>query len=304
MHIRIFLSFLFFIPFILPASGQLNSAQPLQFNELPVQFLQVVKNYPLINPAYAAVDSGTNFVSGNKMNFGAFRIFRTNYLSATLRIPASRDSASRNHHGIGLAAITDKDGEFISHNRLYVTYAYKISLAENLNISAGLSMGIVNYVIEGSNISAKGSAIAPDGNAGIWMFGRKSYMGISLNQVFNSRLTPLTETSVLLRHMNVIAGKTIYFSPYCKLTSSLVVRAAKKNTDIDFVNLFLIQDKLSAGCNYKHHKGFVLMAGLENIPFGQGKHMAGGWFSYSIPFGKYVMKNMQPYEITLTYKIL
>jgi type IX secretion system PorP/SprF family membrane protein len=306
MFVRITLSFLFFLLFFSEAQSQVNSAQKLEFNELPVQFLQVVKNYPLINPAYAAVDSGVNIVSGNKMNFGAYRIFRTNYLSATVRMRgASRDSVSPNNHGIGLAALTDKEGEFINRNRLYLTYAYKISLTQNFHLSTGISLGMANYAIQGSNISPSGSAIAPDGNVGIWMFTRKSYLGVSLNQFFNSRLTPIGETSVLVRHLNVIAGKTVVFSPFVQLKSSVVVRSAKNfATDVDVVNLFVVHDKLSAGFNYKHHKAFVFMVGLESIPFRQGKHQAGGWFSYSIPFGKYVVKSIQPYEITLTYKIL
>jgi type IX secretion system PorP/SprF family membrane protein len=306
MFLRITLSFLIFILFCSEVRSQVNSAQKLEFNELPVQFLQVVKNYPLINPSYAAVDSGVNIVSGNKMNFGAYRIFRTNYLSATFRLRgASRDSLSPNNHGLGLAAVTDKEGEFINRNRLYLTYAYKISLSQNFHLSTGISLGMANYVIQGSNISPSGSSMAPDGNVGIWMFTRKSYLGVSLNQFFNSRLTPIGAASVLVRHVNVIAGKTIVFSPYVQLASSVVVRAAKSfKTDVDVVNLFLFHDKLSAGFNYKHHKAFVFMLGLENISFRHGKHLAGGWFSYSMPFGKYVVKSIQPYEITLTYKIL
>ena len=60
MLIRIFLSFLFFTTFYTLTFAQVDPAKVIQFNELPVQFLQVEKNYPLLNPAYAAVDSGIN----------------------------------------------------------------------------------------------------------------------------------------------------------------------------------------------------------------------------------------------------
>jgi type IX secretion system PorP/SprF family membrane protein len=304
MLLRIFLSFLFFATFSTLTIAQVDPAKVIEFNELPVQFLQVEKNYPLLNPAYVAVDSGINMVSGNKMNFGAFKIFRTNYFSVAVRIPASKDSLSKNHHGFGLGAVTDKNGEFINHNRVYFSYAYKISLAENLNWSTGMSIGLVNHSVEGGAISPSGSAFAPDGNVGTWIFSRKSYLGLSYNQIFRAKLTPLSETSVLVNHINVTAGKKFELSPYLQLTSSFIVRATKHYPlDVDIVNLFLINNKLSAGTNYKHHKGLVWMAGLENIVFGQGRHMAGGWFSYSIPFGKYVSKNIQPYEITLIYKI-
>jgi type IX secretion system PorP/SprF family membrane protein len=304
MLIRIFLSFLFFSFFFTLSLGQVNLSRGIQFNELPVQFLQVEKNYPLLNPSYAAVDSGVNLVSGNKMNFGAFKIYRTNYFSFSVRLPASKDSVSKHHHGIGIGAVTDKNGEFINHNRVYLTYAYKISMGENINWSTGISLGIVNHTVEGSAISPGGSALAPDGNVGTWIFSKKSYLGLSYNQIFNSKLTPLTETSVLLNHFNVTAGKRFNLGPFLEFHSSFIVRAAKSfPIDLDVVNLLLIGNKVSAGFNYKHHKGLVWMVGLENILFRQGSHLAGGWFSYSIPFGNYVSRNLQPYEITLTYKI-
>lgn len=304
MLIRIFLSFLFFNTCIDLSLGQDNPTQGIEFNVLPVQFLQVEKNYPLLNPSYAAVDSGINLASGNKMNFGAFNIFRTNYFSVTIRIPASQDSSSKNHHGIGLGAVTDKNGEYINHNRVYLSYAYKLTLAENLNWSTGISIGMVNHSVEGGAISPSGSAMAPDANVGTWIFSSKSYLGLSYNQIFRGKITPLTETSVLLNHINIASGRRFELSPHVQLNTFFVLRAAKNHpVDLDIVNRFLIGDKLSAGINYKHHKGLVWMLGLENIIFGQGKHMAGGWFSYSIPFGKYVSRNIQTYEITLIYKI-
>jgi len=298
MFLRSFFSFIFIVVLLPNLSGQ------SQFNELPVQFLQLSASIPQINPAYAAVDSGVTLTTGNKMNFGSFRVFRTHYFNAISRLPF-RNLNSRNNHGIGLTLLTDRDGDYIQHNRFYFNYAFKIRLATHWSLATGASIGAENISIESSSISPPGSSMRPDASVGIWLQRKRSFIGIAANQLFNSKITPLQETVRLLPHYNLTFGHRQKLSQGLEYVGLLNFRIIQNlNPDIDFQNMILISNFVSTGFNYRHHKGMVVILGFQNIPFKLGRQLASGWFSYNIPFSKYVINNLQTYEITLCYKIL
>lgn len=298
MNRLIFLSFFYFFLEVPFGFGQ------GRINTFPPQYFRITEAYPLTNPAYAVVDSNLSLISGNKMNFGSFKIFRTNYLSLTFR-PNFSEKSSFRRHGFGLAALTEKEGEYIHYNRFYLSYAFRTRLSESTSLAAGATFGLANNSIQGTSISPGGSALAPDGNIGLWLYGEKAYVGVSLNQLLNSDLKPIGESFRLVRNSNFTAGRRFKITPLTKLTSIINVRSATGyEMDVDFMNVLLIQNILSAGVNYRHHKSLVLSFGFENLRFNQGRHLAAGWFSYSIPFSRYVSSNIQTYEITISYKIL
>lgn len=270
---------------------------------VPVQFLNFPSGFHFINPAFSAADSSASAISGNRMNFGSFKIFRTHFLA--LNKAFASDGSGNRRHGIGFLAYTDREGEYISSNRFYLNYAYSLPVGAQTNISTGLSLGMANRLIEATAISAGSSIVSPDGNVGAWIYNTKGYFGASVNQLFNTKVRSLSESLVFRRHFNVSAGRGFDLLPFISWKLSGNLRwLDTKHADLDLMSVFLIQEVISAGVNYRHKRGIVILMGFENLSFKGGNHLGAAYFSYNLPFKRYIVGAPQTYEITLSYKIL
>jgi len=88
-----------------------------------------------------------------------------------------------------------------SKNGLYGAYGYQISLQADMNLSFGLSFGIIQYRIDINKIDFykqeeeiatlpqyKNNFIKPDAAAGVYFFSSRYYAGLAVDQLFNSKV--------------------------------------------------------------------------------------------------------------------
>jgi type IX secretion system PorP/SprF family membrane protein len=265
---------------------------------LPVQFTQFFKTYNLINPASIGTDSAIEFKTGNKSLTGAFSGVRTFYLNSNVVLnPSSRRKAK---HVIGLSFINDKEGSYIDRNRASFVYAFHLPLTNKLTMNAGFAAGFLNYAYKASNISAGGSAFAPNADIGLWLHGPTFNIGISGNQIIPSKLTPIDETYTIDRHYNLIADKTFMLSPYVSLTSAFTFRWLNENYyNADVAMILLLEQNISVAVGYKYDKGASLSGGLEHVKL--GRHAMKMMFSYYAPLAGLTYYNPQSYELSLQF---
>ena len=265
---------------------------------LPVQFTQFFKTYTLINPAGMGKDSSMEFNVGNKSLTGAFNGVRTFYAFGNIQLN------KRNSHGVkhvlGLSFINDKEGNYINRNRASIMYAFHLPVSQRTTISAGVALGMVNYFFKASNISAGGSAFAPNADVGLWLHRENFNIGISSNQIIESQLTPIDQTYSLDRHYNLIVDKIFYISPFVSITPAMVFRWYSQDFyTVDVGLVTLLQQKISFAATYKYERGFSFSGGLENIILGQSIFKT--MFSYFTPAGGAQYYNPVSYEISVGF---
>ncbi|MFL5729236.1 MAG: type IX secretion system membrane protein PorP/SprF [Cytophagaceae bacterium] len=264
---------------------------------LPIQFLQFFKTYNLMNPASIGRISPGEISLGNKSLLGDFSSIRTSYVHANAQLNASSAAVSR--QVIGLTFINDREGSFINTNRASLLYAYHLPISAHLKLNAGAAMGFLNYAYSPSNISAGGSAFAPNADIGLWLHNPDFNIGISGNQIIPAKLTPIAQTYTIRRYYNFIADKKFPLNPYVSLTTAFMYRSYKDFNSADLALILLIHDNLSVALAYKYKKGASISGGLEDIRL--GSHVLKVMFSYYSPLTSITSYNPQSLEFSFQF---
>ena len=300
-----------------------------QISSLPIPFNQYMRTYAMINPASNGSYAKTEVSVGNQRHGANWSNINTFYFNGCIRLSKDRKTAvkanvpnfeedtlseyeeeedtvmqysdlSNNYHVAGINLTGDKEGTFLNRTGVYAIYAWHTHLSERLMLSAGTSLGVKNYSVGDNYINGGGSAFAPDGSIGLWLYNADFHFGASANQLFNGKLKPIGETTVLTRQYNITAGKLIPLNHFLSIKPSFLVSVAKQNPVSANITIgSLWQDVFSATINYKFKNGLTYLIGLEKVRIGDSyvKMM----FSYYVPVGQFHQLNINTYEITLNY---
>jgi len=197
-------------------------------------------------------------------------------------------TAAEPHHGIGVSIINDKTGSF---NRFSVaaSYAYHLGLSPTTNLAAGFSAGITRIGIDRSKQDfsgsgdpldpATGSAISgelfktrPDISAGLYLYSRDYFIGLSAQQVIPQKLSFVDDAAFLTKgklvpHLFLHAGYRFLLTDDINAIPSLMIKYinASSKTDIQpEVNIkFQYRDLFWAGGSYRYQNGYAGMLGLN-----------------------------------------
>ena len=284
------------ILFLFCALASYCSAWSQEVKYTPVQFGQFFNTFSIINPASTAVRNKWEIMSGRQQHGGAWKNVSSTFATASYRF---NDSSFRKFQGIGLSFIADHEGLYLKRSRVNINYAYHIPLTKKLALAAGVSAGFFSYTVASSNASVSGSDTRPDATLGLWFHSDRFFMGAAFNQILNSSLTPLEETTRLVPHYNFMGGYSANINRSILLNPQFIVRyGSGLPCDFDAALLATINSVVTGGINYRHHKSVVPMLGFENLPLRNGfiKVM----FSYAVPAGR-IADNIQTYEAMLTY---
>jgi type IX secretion system PorP/SprF family membrane protein len=288
----------FFTP-VLICAITLSTANAQEVRRIPVQFEQFFNSYSIINPASCGSTAKIELQSGRQQHGGPWKNISTTFASGLFKIEAEK---SHNFHAIGLSFIADKEGQYLKQSRFYINYAWHTQLTKKISLAAGTSLGFLSFLVSASSANLSGGATAPDATLGLWLYSRAFYAGISMNQIFNSRLTPLEETTKLVRHYNLTGGYVLHITESFDLTPRVLIRYAPEfPLDFDFAANAVIKGIVSTGLNYRHQKGVVPMVGFEKLAIANGNLKA--MFSYAFPVGRSA-RDLKTYELMLNYQML
>ena len=155
MNKGIFLVFVLFGGIISrPALAQVNVTVPDYFD-------QFFNNYYLLNPANTDTSYKVKINVGDKSETGLLEGVRKIYVDGDLKLETGRKGMN---HFIGVQVVNSKDGDFISRSRFYGRYSWRAMITQNSSLSAGISMGFVNYAFKASQSGAGGVACVGDGD--------------------------------------------------------------------------------------------------------------------------------------------
>lgn len=272
---------------------------------LPTAWGQYESILPLVQPAYAGKSEDFTFSIGNLRHFGLWKNNQTFFVHGNTRVygKLGSDSTSRSSfHSIGGYLIGEDEGQYLHRTRGYGSYAFHLKLNQRLTLSAGVSLGMMNYSVSANDFTSGGSSSTLDGNIGLLLYSSTSYIGFSSNQIFEGYVSPIQERTKLLRHWYGMVGTQARFSPWIMFRPSVLVGILPglyPNVAFGFTSIW--GKYLMVGCNVRLRDNFTLIVGLEKVSFASSSINA--TFSYSIPMAAYTSSARQTFELIITYAL-
>lgn len=274
-------------------------------------YTQYILNNYILNPALSGIENYTDVkISARDQWVGLSGAPRTAYFtihapigkqdyktSATsYNIPGENPrgnsywesyTASKPHHGIGMAIVNDKTGNF---NRFTATasYAYHLGLSARTNLAAGFAAGITKVGLNAAGKAffgpdpsdpAVGGAVArelqkvkPDLSVGLWLYSANYFIGLSGQQVIPQKLAYVDDATFktkgrLVPHVFFTAGYRFLMNEDINAVPSVMVKyisgAFKNDYQAEFNLKLQYRDLLWVGGSYRQFDGYAAMVGLN-----------------------------------------
>ncbi|MBX9851256.1 MAG: type IX secretion system membrane protein PorP/SprF [Cytophagaceae bacterium] len=271
---------------------------------LPVQFNQFYQNYSLVHPAGTGLNKSFQVFLGYQGLTGIFKGVNTSYAGLNFRLK-SKDTLHRKGHAFGINIYNNREGYYFNRGRLSISYAWHNPISWNWILSGGISLGVINHIYQGSDISAGGSALKPNADIGVFLYSLdQTHFGLTFSQLVGGDMSPLESSLRIKRHINISADKIFKVSPYFSLMPAVLIRTPVRKTsfDADLSMLAIVQDVVSFGVHYKFRYGYSIVGGIKNIKMGSSGFDL--FFSYYSPFNNKGNVNMVEATCIFTKKRL
>lgn len=229
-------------------------------------------NMPLVTPAWVP-HTGKYMLGG----IYKFKAKEPNLAIFDLNAAVILEGKRQNKQLIRLGFSNEKEGPYISTPRGSANYAYRLALANDFFLTAGISMGFVSRVYTAPTSTSQGNLFLPDGNIGLSMTIKKVEIGGALMQFLNSEASPIQAKQQLKNFYHFYALHQHDFSVYWSLKEYLLVKVLPEvTTQIIGGASILYQDLYEVGVVYYQRRGmtFQLVWGLENDKFPMAISMA------------------------------
>jgi len=258
-------------------------------------FDQFYNNYYLLNPANSDSSYKVAATVSNRAQTGLFQGVNKTYADLDIRIAAKRGLKQF----VGLQAINNREGEFISKNRCLLRYGLRLQLSDRSSLSAGFSGGFVNYAFNTSQSGAGGSSWVPDANAGIWYLRRKLSIGFSIQQILNQKIRPVNQTYLLGNYYTATVRYSVPINYFLNFNTHLYAKYQQAQP-IYFVcsSLLEIQQRIELGAGYSYLRGLSYAVGLKKLSIGNSKFSF--YFSYFVGASK-VNVSDNAFELLISY---
>lgn len=196
--------------------------------------------------------------------------------------------AAEPHHGVGVSIINDRTG---SYNRFTstVSYAYHLGLSPTTNFAAGFAAGISKISIDrtkhqygedggfvdpatGSILSGELFKIRPDISAGLYLYSRDYFIGLSAQQVIPQKIQFVDDAAFatngkLIPHVFLQAGYRFLLTEDVNAIPSLMVKyvngSSKSNVQPEANLKLQYRDLFWVGGSYRYQDGYAAMLGLN-----------------------------------------
>jgi type IX secretion system PorP/SprF family membrane protein len=190
-------------------------------------------------------------------------------------------------------------------------YAYNIEIIPDIRLSMGLSAGIMQYRVDGTQITLKdptdvalqgevSTSWVPDFNIGVYLYHNDFWVGFSTAQLVNTKLKLYeagTGINKLKTHVFLTGGYIWEINPDWKLEPSAMLKGtAPKAIQFDINTRVIWQDMVWGGLSYRTGDAISVLIGYsyeERIYFG---------YSYDITLSGLRQYNTGTHEIMFGYR--
>jgi len=151
-------------------------------------------------------------------------------------------------------------------------YAYNVGITDNLRLSMGVNAGLMQYRVDGTQITIKDktdialdqavySSFAIDANFGLYLYSDNYYAGFSTTQLINSKLK-LYGVNKLKTHYYLTGGYMFELNNDFKLEPSMIIKAtAPFIFQLDFNVRVIYLDMIWLGLSYRTQDALSLLIG-------------------------------------------
>lgn len=237
--------------------------------QLP-QYSQYMLNEMAINPAVTGKDNFSEVRSNSRQQWiGITDAPRTYMLSL-------QGPIKDKHMGIGMNIYTDIVGP-TRRTGINFSYAYHLKLNEDLNLSMGLSAGIMQWGIDGNKIklhddgdqqllTSYKTTPVPDLGAGVYFYKKDLfYVGLSLPQLYKAPINlypDASSNSKLARQLNLNAAYKIVLNEEFTIEPSFLLKYEKPAPAmLDIGARAIYKNEIWLGAVYRHHDAVSALIG-------------------------------------------
>jgi len=191
------------------------------FAQQPPHYTQYVFNNYMINPAVTGSKKCFEVKMGYRTQWLGFDAApQTMFLSIHGRLRGGKKRISKStYEGIGGYVIKDMTGP-ISKLGAHLSYAFHIPINRHLTAALGLSIGIMQYTINGGLLDpvlapdpaiVSVQSIIPDANAGVWLYSDDFFAGLAARQILPINIAGTQNK--MQTHMFLTAGYRLKLYP-------------------------------------------------------------------------------------------
>ncbi len=279
------------------------TAMQIKGQQLP-HYSQYMFNEFLINPAIAGV-------------YDYYQI-RTNHRFQWIGLDNSPLTNSISFYGphtkmdmgFGASIYTDITGP-TSRTSLSGSYGYNILIVRDLRLSMGLSLSMLQYKIDGTQLDPKdvsdpvilnqtSNSILPDASVGIYLYDRNFYAGISAMQLLNNKIKIFDQKTGMNRlksHFYIVGGYLYKVDYDWIVEPTAIIKVTAPNQFRFEVNgKVKWQNKVWLGVGYRFHDAVSVMLGYnyeDKFSFG---------YAYDIGITDLRMYNSGSHELSIGYR--
>ncbi len=237
--------------------GQLNTS-------VYEDFTQFFTNPYLLNPSLS--DTSYRFKGQfNNLNELGLKSVSRFYLDADKRLNSENKAQQ---HNLGVQLTNYKLGDYINKSRFQLRYSWGVKISENATLSAGVSLGFINYSFLTTQSGTGGSDYAPDGAIGIHYLSKKTTVGIAVQQIFAPEIKSVNQSFQLKRLYNLDVSRKFHVSPEIDLnTQGLVQYSEYQNYLYSLGVLLEVLDVGLIGVNVFSFNMTSVSLGLRKIEF-------------------------------------
>ncbi|MFP4620998.1 MAG: type IX secretion system membrane protein PorP/SprF [Bacteroidales bacterium] len=165
------------------------------------------------------------------------------------------------------------------------SYAYNIPINSNIRISGGISLGGIQYKVDGTQFNTQAieeiwgqdpvidgtvrSTFIPDASAGFYMYSTYFFAGISAHQLIGNKLNKITPEQIgvnrLKQHFYLAGGYNFILNRDFTIQPSLLVREMFPSPPQAEITARAIYQRIAwAGLAYRTNDAFAFMAGYNH----------------------------------------
>jgi len=256
----------------------------------------------LLNPALAGTNNYFQVISGNRFQWVGFTDAPiTNSLSIY-------GPLVKHPMGWGASLTYDVSGP-VSMGTVHGSYAYHYSINEDMKISAGLNLGIMQYKIDYSRIdmefddptmNAKENYYLPDATLGFYLYSSTYHVGLVVTHLLNNKIRigdDPTGESQLKSHFYLTGGYKYYINREWAIEPSLVLKKVwPAPFQLDINTRVWYRNMLWAGLSYRTQEALSILMGYT----WERKFYIG--YSYDMVLNPLGAHNLGSHELMLGYR--
>ncbi|HQV51221.1 MAG: type IX secretion system membrane protein PorP/SprF [Flavobacteriales bacterium] len=255
--------------------GTVGCAQQLS------QYTQYVFNQFSINPAVAGSKDCLDVRLGFRQQWvGLPGAPTTGWASLHASLKGKNKPFQNNKHGIGMFVEADQAGNW-GYTRFLLAYAYHIQMSKDYYMALGVFAGVqqMKFDVGEAFLSDAGdpaldgkatSLVVPDISPGIWVYGKRFWGGLALQQALGNKIKNIGTSSKLARHFKLSAGYRFKLGTKMSFTPSTMFKVAEGSPVALDVNAMIEWNRVIAlGIGYRNGDALTLMMKVGFLQFFQ-----------------------------------